>query len=147
QHGDARELLSVSRQRYDLIFSEPSNPYRAGVSSLYTREFYAAARERLEPEGVFVQWLQAYEIDTSSVQTVYATLGSIFGHVETWNGLHHDLLLVASRKARPLDLRRLRARVESEPFASAMRVAWTTQGLEGFLGHYVANAAFTRACM
>lgn len=145
--GDARELLSVSRQRYDLIFSEPSNPYRAGVSSLYTREFYEAVTKRLEPDGVFVQWLQAYEIDTKSVHTVYATLGSAFPHVETWNGMHHDLLLVAGRKPWVHDPAQLKARVESEPFASAMRVSWTTHGLEGFLSHYVADAKFTQACV
>ena len=45
--ADAREVLLTSRERYDVIFSEPSNPYRAGVSSLFTREFYRAAGKRL----------------------------------------------------------------------------------------------------
>ena len=42
--GDAREVLSVTRQRYDIVFSEPSNPYRAGVASLYTSEYYDRGR-------------------------------------------------------------------------------------------------------
>ena len=74
--GDARELLEVSRARYDVIFSEPSNPYRAGIASLYTQEFYAAVADRLAPDGVFVQWMQAYEVDTRTLETIYATLAS-----------------------------------------------------------------------
>jgi spermidine synthase len=144
QRGDARELLAVSRERYDLIFSEPSNPYRAGVASLYTREFYAAVRERLAPGGLFIQWLQAYDVDSRTTRTIYATLAAQFPHVETWNGLKHDLFLVASAESLVHDAAALRARVATEPFNRALRSVWMTEGLEGFLGHYVANAAFTR---
>src|SRR6185436_3519456 len=50
--GDAREVLTAGREKYDLLLSEPSNPYRAGVASLFTREFYEAVAARLEPHGV-----------------------------------------------------------------------------------------------
>jgi len=82
--GDAREKLLVSRQQYDLIFSEPSNPYRAGVASLFAREYYEAVEKRLNPGGLFLQWVQAYEVDSSLVRTVYATLRSVFPYVEAW---------------------------------------------------------------
>src|SRR6185503_14172022 len=71
--GDAREVLMAGRERYDLVFSEPSNPYRAGVASLFTREFYRAVESRLEPDGLFLQWLQAYDVDEGTVSTVVAT--------------------------------------------------------------------------
>ncbi|HUP65081.1 MAG TPA: spermidine synthase, partial [Thermoanaerobaculia bacterium] len=61
--GDARELLLTSRESYDVIFSEPSNPYRAGVASLFTKDFYEAASRRLNEGGLFLQWLQGYEIE------------------------------------------------------------------------------------
>ena len=61
--GDARETLLTSRDRYDVIASEPSNPFRAGIASLFTLEFYRAASARLTEDGVFAQWVQAYEID------------------------------------------------------------------------------------
>lgn len=143
--GDARELLAVSRSSYDVIFSEPSNPYRAGIASLYTREFYDAIRERLTPHGVFVQWMQGYDVDDATMRTIYATLAAVFPHVETWDGMTNDLLLVASLQERVHETGVLRARLASEPFASALRVAWVSDGLEGFLGHFIANAAFTRA--
>ncbi|HKU44881.1 MAG TPA: fused MFS/spermidine synthase, partial [Polyangiales bacterium] len=144
QRGDARELLAVSRERYDLIFSEPSNPYRAGVASLYTREFYQAVAQRLDQDGVFVQWLQAYDVDSQTLRTVYATLSSVFPHVETWDGMRHDLFLVASRQPLSHDAEQLRARVRSPVIARGMSVAWHTADLEGFLSHYVASPSFSR---
>jgi SAM-dependent methyltransferase len=143
--GDARELLSVLPDDYDLIFSEPSNPYRAGVASLYAREFYQAVKRRLQPQGLFVQWLQAYDIDAQGLRTIYATLASELGHIETWNGLREDLLLVASREPLVHDVPRLRARLSQEPFKTALRLAWYADGIEGFFSHYVANEDLTRA--
>ena len=95
-YGDARELLLTTRSKYDLVASEPSNPYRSGVSSLYTREFYRAVRERLQPGGMFLQWLQGYEIDITAVRTVLRTLVDVFGHVEIWETSPADLVLVCS---------------------------------------------------
>ena len=96
--ADAREVLQTTPKRYDVVFSEPSNPYRAGIASLYTQEFYQQVAERLTDGGVFVQWLQAYEVDAQTVRTVYATLDSVFPHVETWEGRTDDLLLVCSNR-------------------------------------------------
>jgi spermidine synthase len=143
--GDARELLLTTRRKYDLVFSEPSNPYRAGISSLFTKDFYEAVRNRLEPGGIFVQWLQAYEVDPQTVRTVYATLGSVFGSVETFSGKADDLLLVCTEKPIRWDADALRKRLAQEPFASAMRDAWRVVGLEGFLAHYVARDSLTRS--
>lgn len=145
QYADAREVLASSGDRYDLIFSEPSNPYRAGITSLYTREFYAAISRRLTERGVFVQWMQTYDIDDETMRSIYATLAAVFPHVETWDGMRNDLLLVGSQRELVHDTNLLRARIEREPIASALRLAWLTDDLRGFLGHYVANEAFTRA--
>src|SRR6185295_4165161 len=97
--GDARETLLTGREGYDLIASEPSNPFRAGVASLFTREYYAAARERLTDNGVFLQWVQLYEIDARTLATVYATMASVFPHVEAWEAGGGDLVLVAAKKS------------------------------------------------
>ena len=64
--GDAREHLLTTRERYDLVVSEPSNPYRAGIASLFSREFYRAVASRLEEGGLFLQWVQAYEVHPGS---------------------------------------------------------------------------------
>ncbi|HEY3820169.1 MAG TPA: fused MFS/spermidine synthase [Polyangiaceae bacterium] len=139
--GDAREVLSVTRARYDVIFSEPSNPYRAGVASLYTREYYARVRERLAEGGIFLQWVQGYEIDTSTMRTIFATLASELPYVEAWQLEEPDLVLVASRSPIPKQVPALRARIASEPFARALHLTWRVDDLEGLLAHFVARAA------
>jgi spermidine synthase/MFS family permease len=143
--GDARERLLTSRGKYDLIFSEPSNPYRAGISSLFTEDFYRAARSRLAPGGIFLQWLQAYEVDSVTVQTVYATLSAAFPEVETWYTKQDDLILASTAEPVAYAAARLRERIGQEPFASAMERAWRARGLEGFLSHYVARSTLSRA--
>ena len=138
--GDAREVLLTSREKYDLIASEPSNPYRAGVAGLFTREFYESVEKRLEPGGMFVQWMQAYDIDDRTVRILYRTLGSVFPNIESWQPIEGDLLLVSSRQAVRYDMPALRARLAEEPFKSALPAVWRADGLEDFLAHYVGNS-------
>lgn len=145
--GDAREVLLTTKERYDLIFSEPSNPYRAGIASLFTQEFYQASAKRLGEGGVFLQWLQAYDVDGQTVRTVYATLGSVFPHVETWLSDAGDLILLASLGPVEYDAGALRRRLAEEPYRSALANVWRVTDLEGFLAHHVANDALTRAIL
>lgn len=142
--GDAREVLLTNRRTYDVIASEPSNPYRAGIASLFTREFYSAAAERLSRGGVFAQWVQTYEIAPETIRTIYATLLSVFPHVHTWQTSEGDVLLIASREPLRIDIDALRARLAREPFRSALRYAWRTEGPEGFFTHFVANEEFAK---
>jgi spermidine synthase len=75
---DARAHLSLARSRYDVIISEPSNPWMAGCASLFTRDFFQQAKERLSAGGCFVQWLHAYQIDWESVELVGRTFLDVF---------------------------------------------------------------------
>ena len=143
--GDAREVLLTSRRRYDLIFSEPSNPYRAGIASLFTRDFYEGAATRLSEAGIFMQWVQGYEVDAHTLRSVYATIGSVFPEVETWQLGSKDLLLLASRKPLIHDATKLRSMIAAEPFRTALAATWRVNDLEGFLAHYVAGADLVRA--
>ena len=142
--GDGREVVLTTRQSYDLIFSEPSNPYRAGVASLYTREFYEGVAPLLRDGGLFAQWVQMYEVDEQTIRTIYATLSSVFGHVETWQTQRGDLLLLSSAGPVLYDIPRLRARIAEEPYRSALAAVWRTADLEGFLAHYVAGPTVAR---
>jgi spermidine synthase len=136
--GDGRELLLVSRRKYDVVFSEPSNPYRAGVASLYTREFYRAVRARLEDGGIFAQWVQMYSIDARTAATIYATLTAVFPHVQTWTTGPGDVVLIASAKPVAFDVDAIRARQSREPFRGAVHRAWRVESVEGLLAHFVA---------
>lgn len=143
--ADAREILLTTPETYDLIVSEPSNPYRAGIASLFTQEFYRSVKARLRPGGMFVQWLQGYEIDVAAVQTAYATVASEFAAVETWRGSAHDLLLMARDEHPPIDAPMMRKTIASEPYRTALYVAWRVDTLEGVLAHFAANAGYARA--
>ncbi len=142
--GDARELLLTSPHRYSILMSEPSNPYRAGVASLFTQSYYEAIRDRLEEDGLFLQWLQGYEVDSRTVRTVYATLGSVFPEVETWELNNEDLLLVASKRPIEHDFVRMEGRLREEPYRSASAFAWRATSLESFLAHFVATSGLAR---
>jgi spermidine synthase len=78
---DGRAVVMTGR-RWDVIASEPSNPWLGGAASLYTRELYAAARARLGPRGVFAQWLQAYRIDAPTLALVIRTFTRAFPHAD-----------------------------------------------------------------
>lgn len=143
--GDAREVLLSGRQQYDVIFSEPSNPYRAGIASLFTEEFYRAVRRRLADPGVFVQWVQGYEIDAETLRTIYATMQAVFPAVETWQPVHGDLFLVGSAPPVRYDADALGARLAEEPYRSAFQKVFRAVDLEGLLARYVARGSLAAA--
>ena len=99
---DAKTFFAAHDRRYDLIVSEPSNPWVSGVSSLFTREFYRRIRTHLEPGGLLAQWFQLYEIDASLVATVMRALGEVFPHYAVFAPSDHDLLIVAGERPVPM---------------------------------------------
>lgn len=137
--GDGRELLLTSDQHYDLIFSQPSNPYRAGIASLFSQEFYRAALTRLRPGGLLLQWLQGYEVDARLVASAYATIGSVFPSVESWQVHENDLLLLAGREPIQHRPEALTQRLARFPFDRALDQVWGVEGLEGFYTGYLAG--------
>jgi spermidine synthase len=143
--GDAREVLLTTRSRYDLIFSEPSNPYRAGIASLFTREYYEASASILQPRGVFLQWVQTYGIDAQTMQTIYKTISTVYPHVETWWTSPGDIVLIASKEPIVFDADAIRTRLTQEPYRSAAHFAWRVESAEGFLSHFVAPESVSAA--
>jgi spermidine synthase len=137
--ADAREVLQTTAEKYDLIFSEPSNPYRAGIASLYTREFYRSAAERLNPGGIFIQWMQMYAVDETTVRTIFATLGTTFPHIEAWTTTHGDVVLTASKQPIVFDANLIRRRLQQEPYRSAVHLSWRVETVEGILSYFLAN--------
>jgi spermidine synthase len=97
--GDGRSHLLLTRQRYDVIVSEPSNPWMAGVAALFTREFFAAARARLKPNGLFCQWAHTYEMHEGDLRSIVATFASVFPQGTMWLVGEGDLLLIGGDAA------------------------------------------------
>ena len=99
---DARTYLRVTPNRYDVIVSEPSHPWVPGVANLFTQEFFELGRRRLTEQGIFVQWVQIYQLSTESLRSVLATYQKVFPHVLVFRvgGVNKgkDLLLVGSNQ-------------------------------------------------
>ena len=104
--GDGRSHLQLTRRRYDVIVSEPSNPWIAGVAALFTREFFLAAHDRLAPGGVMGQWANGYNISDDDLRAIVATFRSVFPDGTVWVVGEADVLLVGSKAGgAPLEAR------------------------------------------
>lgn len=119
---DARTYLRVTPKSYDMIISEPSHPWVPGVANLFTREFFGLSSARLSDGGVFVQWLQMYQLSTESLRSVLATYHDVFPYVLVFRvgGVTRgkDLLLIGSHK--PMNLDRLAQRITEPGSAKEM---------------------------
>jgi hypothetical protein len=98
---DARTVLKLSPQRYDVLVTEPSNPWTAGVGSVFSREFYELAASRLTERGVVAQWFHLYEMSDPIVAMVLRTFGSVFPHMEVWDSSIGDIIILGSMKPWP----------------------------------------------
>ncbi len=97
-YDDAKSYFAASKTRYDLILSEPSNPWVSGVSGLFTDEFYGRVKQYLTPDGVFGQWLHLYEIDDASVLSVIKAVHKHFASYRIYLTMDVDIIIVASNK-------------------------------------------------
>jgi predicted membrane-bound spermidine synthase len=98
---DAKSYFASTSRRFDLILSEPSNPWVSGVSGLFTVEFYERVRRQLAPRGVFGQWLHLYELSDGLVTSVLAAIDSTFPAYEVFFTSNTDILVVASSDSLP----------------------------------------------
>jgi len=121
---DAKSFFSTRHSRYDLIISEPSNPWVSGVSGLFTREFYRRIRKHLNEGGLLVQWIQLYEMDASLVATVLGALGAEFPHYAVFAPSDYDLLIMAADAPIPVPPQ---ARVFEQP--GVAKELWTVHVL------------------
>lgn len=115
---DARHFLTGSRKRYDLIVSEPSNPWMAGVAGLYTREAFSLARDRLSEDGIFCQWLQGYALREADFKMVLNTFASVFPGAMLFAPSSSDYLIVGSRRAMKADPGRVKELLAADPSAA-----------------------------
>jgi spermidine synthase len=130
--GDARTHLAHGSGRYGLIISQPSNPWIAGINNLFTVDFYRKVKARLEPDGVFCQWMQTYELSPETFASLSASFLEVFGEGEVFSVWRaYDLLLVAAPHSRRL----ARERLET-PAARRMLARARIDSTADLAGHY-----------
>jgi len=94
---DARNVLAATEQPYDVIISEPSNPWIAGASNLFTQDFFETVHSALQPDGTFCQWVQLYALDDAGIRSLLAALRSKFQYVYgfRYRAGENDLIVLA----------------------------------------------------
>ena len=118
--GDGRNFLSQRSDQFDVIISQPSNPWITGVSNLFTREYFQDIKARLRDDGIFCQWAQLYEMAPWNIKAIYRTLADEFPYVMVFaaEDLSSDTILIASRHPINLDVRQI-ARAFQDPIVAA----------------------------
>jgi spermidine synthase len=98
-YEDAKTFFASSREPYDLIVSEPSNPWVSGVATLFSDEFYGRITQYLTSDGYFAQWMQVYETNIDILASVIKALAPHFGAYALYNVDDLDVLIIATRGA------------------------------------------------
>lgn len=145
---DGRNYLQLTDKTYDVIISQPSNPWIVGIGSLFTREFFRLGQKRLNPDGIFCQWVQTYQMSQKDFGSILKTFHEVFPHVTIWMGVPGDVILVGSLQPLQLDWNRLNDRLAVPRVSDDLDVVGVN-GTEAFLTAYLGRegmlAELTRA--
>ncbi len=97
---DAKAFFARQRERYDIIISEPSNPWVSGVSSLFAEEFYPRVSKSLTDDGLLVQWIQLYEIDMDLVGSIIKALDPHFDDYVLYMPEFSNVIVIAKKRGK-----------------------------------------------
>ncbi len=135
RRGDAYRTLMRTEGKYDVIVSEPSNPWVSGVEMLYSIEFLEVARSHLARGGVYAQWMHLYALDAETVELILRNYAAVFPHVSVWLTQPRDILLLGfGAPERALDLVALEGRFERPDFAAGLKRAGV-ESIPALLSH------------
>lgn len=111
--ADARNHLLTNADTYDVIISEPSNPWQSGNANLFTSNFYDLAKSRLNPAGIFCQWIPLYDLHPDKARIVYRTFTEAFPSILVFRA-ESDLILLGSQSPLVFDYRQLQQRITAQ---------------------------------
>jgi spermidine synthase len=144
--ADGRNHVALTDRTYDVITSEPSNPWMAGVADLFTKEFYLHCRERLNDGGVMCSFLESYSLDGSSFRSILRTFHEVFPNMLLWQTNQPDFLMIGSKGPIRIDADAVAARL-ANPSVAADLSRINIGRVEDLFGHVLldgdAVAAFT----
>lgn len=119
--GDGRRELLRNADRYDLITLEPPPPSAAGVVNLYSRDFYALARRRLNPDGLLAQWWPLATQNDEDSRSLIRSFLDVFPHATLWTTELHEALLIGSAEPIQLDATRIAERFRRPGVSAALK--------------------------
>ena len=157
---DGRHVLATTRETFDVITTDLIDPWVKGVAALFTREFFALAKQRLRPGGVVTQFVQLYQSSPDAVKSEIATFLEVFPNAIVWGNPHegqgYDLVLLGQVDPIRIDVDALQTRLESPVYArvreslgtigvqSAVDLLATFAGSGSDLGPWLRDAAINR---
>ena len=101
--NDARSALALSDKEYDMIVSQPSHPWTAGASHLFTREYMQMVSENLSSDGIFLQWINTQFVDEQLLRDLCATIADVYPHVRMYQWSPQVLFFLASDQPMPIE--------------------------------------------
>jgi spermidine synthase len=121
-YDDARHYVLTSREKFDLITSDPIHPWVKGAATLYTKEYFEHVKAHLNPGGVVTQWVPLYESTEDAVRSEIATFLEVFPNGTIWRnddplGRGYDAVLVGRLEETPIDVNAWQARIDSPAYA------------------------------
>jgi spermidine synthase len=119
--NDGRNFIYTTNEKFDVIISEPSNPWVTGVANLFTLEYFKRGAERLTDDGIFSQWLQLYEMSPDDMKTLIATFKASFPYVNIFRGAEGDLMLMGSKGEQRFDLPVINAHLSNVKVAAELK--------------------------
>jgi len=143
--NDGRNFIYTTDQKFDVIVSEPSNPWVTGVANLFTLEYFKRGAERLKDDGLFSQWLQIYEMAPEDVRTLIATFRAAFPQVYLFRGAEGDLMLLGSKSERRVNLAVLQSHFDEPKVGADLKRINTTRPSDIVSRFYLGPAEVTTA--
>jgi spermidine synthase len=132
-YDDARHYIFTTREKFDVITTDPIHPWVKGTSVLYSKEYYELVKQHLNPGGVVAQWLPVYDSDPETIKTELATFFSVFPDGTLWSnnlkGDGFDLVLIGRLDASQIDVDRMQQRLDQPGYAGVSE----SIGAVGFL--------------
>ena len=157
---DARHFILTTKERFDVITSDPIHPWLKGSAPLYSQEYFELCRRHLNPGGIIAQWVPLYESTPETVKSELATFFSVFQGGTIWSndnvGWGYDVVLIGTDAPQRIDVGELRKRLASDPywpvfeslnevgFYSIMEVLMTYAGRDSDLKSWLKDAELNR---
>lgn len=110
---DAQSYLKMTKEKFDVIISEPSNPWISGIGNLFSKEYFERCKNSLANDGIMTQWFHIYEMDDNVLNLVIKTFNSVFPYTQIWSGVFGDIILIGSQHELNLDFKLIDERIKS----------------------------------
>lgn len=109
---DALTYLKLAKNKYDVIISEPSNPWIAGIGNLFSKEYFERCKTKLNDDGLMVQWFHTYELSDDIMKLILHTFKAVFPYAQLWNPQQGDIIMVGSKKPITLNVEQLEEKLQ-----------------------------------